>query len=65
MSNQNRILKAFSPQFYLPPEAAYNCVAQLGELGLFCNGDDGDGDHNSDGDGDKKHKLPWKKTKNN
>ena len=24
-------------QFYLPPEAAYNCVAQLGELGKFCN----------------------------
>ena len=45
------LLKAFLPlfppgllfylfllfQFYLPPEAAYNCVAQLGELGKFCN----------------------------
>ena len=22
-------------QLYLPPEAAYNCVAELGELGIF------------------------------
>ena len=24
-------------QLYLPPEAAYNCVAELGELGMLVN----------------------------
>ena len=23
----------FLSQFYLPPEAAYNCIAELGEMG--------------------------------
>ena len=37
-------VETISPQFYLPPEAAYNCVAQLGELGLYFKDADADAD---------------------
>ena len=32
----------------MPPEAAYNCVAQLGELGLYFKDADADADADAD-----------------
>ena len=29
----SNLVKTSPSQFYLPPEAAYNCIAELGEMG--------------------------------
>ena len=37
-SNQGSLFRSevmCRSQLYLPPEAAYNCVAELGELGIY------------------------------